>query len=139
MSNKYTGKLVFLESLHKDNYWYSGEYLVVRESPNALYALKTGGGYDSHEIRQFPLMGEKKFTVLNVTDGTEALKFLLTNLPEFIAEGKGPKPRWIQSVYSDAQAVLNQLKQLQSPEGRQFTVRDVEKYGNELVIRISLV
>lgn len=103
---EYVGKFCFLERLSTsgDVEYGSGEYLVVDESPNVLYCIKPVGGYEGHELRSFPMVGQKKWTVVNTYRDKDRARILAKELLAFSdwkAAGHS-KPNWIESVYSGA-------------------------------------
>lgn len=98
----YEGMIVWVEKQDpKDNY-YNGEYIVVKQSPNTLYAVSTKGtGYGAHELRQLPLVGEKPYTVISSKRDD---KFVRDFADQMLAFSRETKRNWIDSVYTGAAA-----------------------------------
>ncbi len=107
----YVGKLVFLESTDKDHRYRNGEYFCLRESPHILYCIKPVAGYDSHELKSFPLIGADKYDVISVEDVDRSfLDDLIGDMREFVATREDR--RWIESVYEGEAQVLKMVEKL---------------------------
>ena len=118
----YVGKIVFVENIgtgqNKSNY-YNGEYIIVKQSPNNLYGVSTKGGYNSHELKTFSLIGDNAFNVLSVEENDNYIYRLYNDLKDFSEEGKTPEKRqWIEYVYtncaSNAKMILKAIEEKNS-------------------------
>ncbi len=108
----YLGKLVFLESMDKKYSYYSGEYLCLQESPNALYCIKPVAGYGSHELKQFPLVGDGKYNIVSVADiDHNFLDGFIDDMCRFVTTPR-EKRQWIGSVYEGAAQILRMVDRL---------------------------
>jgi hypothetical protein len=109
----YIGKIIFLEKCDpsKSNYG-AGEYIVVEQSPNNLYCVKTQGGYDAHEMRAMPLVGVEAWKVVTEHDDPKFLKRFVADLRLFAVEKNTTGRSWIDSVYNGAARIADKLERL---------------------------
>lgn len=104
----YVGRFVFLERKDpsKGNYA-GGEKICVKASPNNLYCVGTGGGYNSHQVKAYPLIGAEAWTVLSSHRNDKAILQFAEDLQRF-SRPTGAK-QWVDSVYSEAASTARQL------------------------------
>lgn len=104
----YVGRFVFLERKDpsKGNYD-GGEKICVKASPNNLYCVGTGGGYNSHQVKSYPLVGSDAWVVISSHRDDKALLEIAEDLRRF-SRPTGTK-QWVDYVYSEAAASARQL------------------------------
>jgi len=78
-----------------------------------LYCTKPVGGYDGHQLHQFPLVGDKTYCVVNSYRDDELGYKIVQELMDFAIKGeRGEDKEWIPSVYSGAKYMAWQMKQV---------------------------
>lgn len=118
--NQFRGKLIFIEQDRasfedpkKVSNYHNGEYYCVRNSRNVLYLAKLTQGYKGHDLHAFNLIGEGSYKVIDVTEpSSEVVQDFITKQQTWISdalEGRVER-QWVESVYSEAQDVVNQVK-----------------------------
>lgn len=133
------GKLVVLERHNEkgDGLEYgSGEYFVLRDTGNSLYAMKPIAGYEGTSEQNFLLVGTRPWKVVAESDGSQVLQRLVRDFPTFIAEKQSPKPHWVGYVYDSAARRLEELKAMLAR--RSVTSTTVSPDGREITITIRL-
>jgi len=113
------GKLVFLERPNTDEDikrggspvdMYSGEWLILRETPNCLYCVKPVGCYGCHDAKPFSLVGSRPWTLVSASD-TDLVSLCL-DIESFIESGNKPSPQWMRSVYNGASSTLRRIREI---------------------------
>jgi hypothetical protein len=109
----YIGKIVFVEEANtKSGGYRDGEYVIVNQSPNNLFGISTRGGLESHEIKALPLVGEKRYNIVSVSEDFEFLQAFVENLENFAKERNSPGKQWISSVYDGALSSARMIRRL---------------------------
>ena len=107
----YLGKFVFLERQLKDGSisYDSGEYFCVLETKTSLYCVRLGGGYRSHELKIFPIIGKLKWNVVEAYRDSLAAEGLAEDLEIFVKERVG---KWVESVYAGAASNAKKIRKV---------------------------
>lgn len=121
MASDYLGKVVFVERAQptKDySAYYDGEYIVVRQTPNNLYGVPTGGGmfgmFDNE--RALPLTGAQRYTVISADDAPETVRQIAEQARQFAAKVNEPNRQWQEHVYHRAAKTADTLEKLLKPK-----------------------
>lgn len=133
------GKLVFLEGLDTDGKvsYYSGEYLVLRETANALYCVRPMSGYEGHEVKTFNLIGKSAFKVLSESKAVETamLSRLASEQEKFAKDVDSTNRKWCETVYAGAARNAIRMREIVSEQSAE---RRIEiPAGSRVVITIT--
>jgi hypothetical protein len=118
----YVGKLVFVEAergtLTDKEYsnYDGGEYFVIRQTPHILYCVKLANPdeYNGRQIKQIPLLGNRRFNVLSATNVKSSdVEWFVRKLWENAhKKDRGENVQWCDSVYSEAKAAAREMARL---------------------------
>jgi hypothetical protein len=98
------GAFVVMEKLTKDKTgleYASGEYVVIRVTPHAIYAAKPKVGYDFSNESSFLIAGNDPWTVAAYRFDREAA---ISIARENVAWGDAGGKSWVEGVYKNAAA-----------------------------------
>lgn len=128
MTQNYIGKVLFLQPKKEQYPCYSGEYICLEQSPNALFCLSTKGGYDSHELRTFYTAGDNEVTVVRASHDEVFLRRFVKNLKAFVAEKDKPGRHWVEHVYTSAGRYAELIERLLCDCGEKAVEISVDEY-----------
>ena len=131
----YVGKLVFIEfPLGSDAEYDSGEFIVVAQSADSLYGLKTNSCLTGIGVGRIPFVaGDEEMTILSVCEDDEFVRDFIERLDDMTTDDYEPEE------CDAAETVSRQLQRMLAAKGKASPLDRLFKATDDFFDRLGMV